>query len=31
MMDILISLQSKDDLFENVLTIDKISFGICFT
>ena len=26
MIDILMSLQSKDDLFENFLNIDKISF-----
>ena len=27
MIDILMSLQSKDDLFENFLTIDKSSFA----
>ena len=27
MIDILMSLQSKDDLFENFFTIDKITFA----
>ena len=27
MRDILMSLQSKDDLFENFFTIDKVSFA----